>query len=126
MGRGKTPLTTRTPGVRWLRQQLKRAAAAHHPRPRSLRRDRALFNGALALYGEAPREVWVEHVEPFLGANGDEIDALYRSTPRHELLDLIEAPMILERLAADRRRVERLWPAERASLRSLGQTKDVG
>ncbi len=93
-----------------------------HPQPGALRDDAELFQVLLALYAKPARSVWSEDVEPFVNSHEEALKLLYdehRVLPEAHALDLIEAPLVLERLENDSARLARDWPLDRSSLRVL-------
>jgi len=97
----------------WLHQQLISAASSLHPRPERLGSDPRLRDALLALYGEEPQRFWGGRVKAFLERNNEALSILYEEhgvlggTP---LLDLVEAPLVLERLENDQARLAANWP----------------
>lgn len=120
MGRGKAPKTrSGLRGEPQLRSRLTVASARLHPDPQALRGDAELFAQLVSLYGKPPRRIWGENLEPFLSANAEALQVLYREhrfLPEAAVLDLIEAPMVLERLDRDTARLQTVWPLDRSSL----------
>jgi hypothetical protein len=122
MGSAGSPLSCRHSGERWLSGRLEAALSKVHPEPGELHDEADLVQILLALYAKPARSVWTQDVEPFLNSHEEALRLLYdehRALPEAHLLDLIEAPLILERLENDSARLARDWPLDRASLRIL-------
>jgi len=95
------------------------ATAALHPRPNQLRSDPELFRALLSLYGTTPERIWSERVQPFLTTDANPLAVLYEehaALAEAAVLDLIEAPMVLERLRSDSARLQAIWPLDRSDL----------
>jgi hypothetical protein len=92
------------------------------PHPKELRHDEELLQILLGLYGLPPDQVWQLRIRPFLEANSEALKVLYEeheALPEAELLDLVEAPMILELLEEDSARLARVWPGPASTLLRL-------
>ena len=93
--------------------------AALHPQPERLRSDTELQRAILALYNVSPECAWTAHLLPFLVADTEPLRVLYEehaSLPEAKVLDLIEAPMVLERLRHDSARLQAIWPLDHSAL----------
>lgn len=87
--------------------------------PHVLRGDAELFARLISLYDKPTDRIWTQDLEPFLSANDEALRVLYREhrfLPEAAVLDLIEAPMVLERLTRDAARLQTIWPLDRAAL----------
>lgn len=118
MGRGKSPARAKlTPDG--LLGRLDAAVRALHPEPKRLQHDAELFEALTALYGLPSREIWSSRLEPFFAVNAEALVVLYdehRALPEAEILDLIEAPLVLELLERDSARLRAVWPGPASSL----------
>lgn len=100
---------------------LRTVSISLHPEPTELRHDEELFEILLSLYGTTPTEIW-RRLRRFLETRREGLEILYaehRSLPEAELLDLVEAPMILELLERDSARLSAAWPGSPAPLLRL-------
>jgi len=84
-----------------------------HRDPLLIRSDPRVFAALVRLYPFPVREIWQRAVEPYVLAQWAMLDRLYdehAALPVARVLDLVEAPLVLERLDHDVRRLERAWP----------------
>jgi hypothetical protein len=106
-------------GTRNLQRELAMATAALHPRPNQLRSDPELFQALLLLYGVTPERIWSERLRPLLIVDAQPLAVLYEehaALADAAVLDLIEAPMVLERLRNASAHLQAIWPLDRSDL----------
>jgi hypothetical protein len=107
---------------------LKLVATSFHPAPEQLGHDEGLMQALLELYPMALLDLIEKLLAPFVEANTDALGVLYREHavfPEAELLDLVEAPMILELLERDSARLASIWPGSPAPLIRLADAAGI-
>jgi hypothetical protein len=105
-----------------LRDKLWLTAAGIHPHATKLRSSDELFETLVRRYGLPANAIWSERLLPFLRSHREALNLLYAEhavLPEAKLLDLVEAPLILERLSCDSRRLREAWPLPLSQLALL-------
>lgn len=85
--------------------------ASVHPAPARLRTDREARDALIALYDFDYHQIWAT-LSKYFNENAAAFGALYsmHAGTGDDLFDLIELPLMLERLERDKARLRRAWP----------------
>jgi hypothetical protein len=94
-----------------LMERLTAFVASVHPAPARLRTDPEVRSVLIELYGRDYDEIWAT-LRRYFDENGAAFAVVYalHAGIGDELFDLVELPLMLERLERDTNRLRRVWP----------------
>jgi hypothetical protein len=111
-----------------LRSHLYGALAGLHPEPRSVRSSDVLLDVLIGLYDLPESAIWRDVVAGFMDAQRPALENLYdehSAFPEARILDMVEAPLVLERLDRDSARLVARWPLALSELETLANAWGV-